>query len=105
MAGVIQLAIVGLAYLRSWMNERETRVSTRIETPGPTIARAAAAREAAADLIEPTGHPSITLVTCYPFHWIGPAPRRFVVRGHAVGRDDGGRTRLPLLIGLIDLPA
>lgn len=177
-AGVIQLAIVGLAYVRSWLLERETRpVSTRTEVPGATLARAAAAREAAVrsgtighleiprlgleapvvegidtrsllggvghvpasafpgerdnlalaghrdthfaplrdiergdriridtpdgefvyvvdstlivpptrgDLIEPTGKPTITLVTCYPFHWMGPAPKRFVVRGHVV---------------------
>ena len=24
--------------------------------------------------------PELTLVTCYPFYWVGPAPRRFVVR-------------------------
>ena len=24
--------------------------------------------------------PALTLVTCYPFHYIGPAPRRFVVK-------------------------
>jgi len=34
------------------------------------------------DLLNPTGHPMLTLVTCYPFHWIGPAPRRFIVRAH-----------------------
>src|SRR5262249_20692608 len=27
-----------------------------------------------------TGRSSLTLVTCYPFHYVGPAPRRFVVR-------------------------
>jgi len=27
-----------------------------------------------------TREPSLTLVTCYPFEYIGPAPRRFVVR-------------------------
>lgn len=31
------------------------------------------------DLLEETGHPRLTLVTCYPFRWVGPAPRRFVV--------------------------
>jgi len=33
--------------------------------------------------IEPlkaTPEPSLTLVTCYPFHYIGPAPQRFIVR-------------------------
>ncbi len=26
-----------------------------------------------------TGHPQLTLVTCYPFHYVGPAPKRFIV--------------------------
>jgi sortase A len=26
----------------------------------------------------------ITLITCYPFYFIGPAPKRFVVRAHAI---------------------
>ena len=29
----------------------------------------------------------LTLVTCYPFYYIGPAPRRFVVIAHEVDRD------------------
>ena len=32
------------------------------------------------DLLRATPAPVLTLVTCYPFDWIGPAPRRFVVR-------------------------
>lgn len=32
------------------------------------------------DLLAPTDAQSLTLVTCYPFHWVGPAPKRFVVR-------------------------
>ncbi len=32
------------------------------------------------DLIERTSTSELTLVTCYPFHWIGPAPDRFIVR-------------------------
>jgi sortase A len=36
------------------------------------------------DLLEGSGQPALTLVTCYPFHWIGPAPRRFVVRARPV---------------------
>jgi sortase A len=34
-----------------------------------------------ATLLAPTREPSLTLVTCYPFYFVGPAPRRFVVRG------------------------
>jgi sortase A len=32
------------------------------------------------DVVEPTSTPRLTLVTCYPFRYIGPAPKRFVVR-------------------------
>lgn len=35
------------------------------------------------DLLRDTEHPSLTLVTCYPFDWIGPAPLRFVVRARS----------------------
>lgn len=34
-----------------------------------------------ASLLAPTRERSLTLVTCYPFYFVGPAPRRFVVRG------------------------
>ena len=30
--------------------------------------------------LRPTGQPVLNLVTCYPFHFAGPAPQRFVVR-------------------------
>jgi sortase A len=33
-----------------------------------------------AALLAPTREASLTLVTCYPFYFVGPAPRRFVVR-------------------------
>jgi sortase A len=32
------------------------------------------------DVLDSTVMPSLTLVTCYPFHWVGPAPKRFIVR-------------------------
>jgi sortase A len=31
-------------------------------------------------VLESSSEPMLTLVTCYPFHFIGPAPRRFVVQ-------------------------
>jgi sortase A len=34
-------------------------------------------------VLKPTGSASITLVTCYPFYFVGPAPRRFIVRARA----------------------
>jgi len=33
----------------------------------------------------PTPGPVLTLVTCYPFHYVGPAPERFIVRARQVG--------------------
>jgi sortase A len=30
-------------------------------------------------VLESGAKPTLTLVTCYPFHYIGPAPRRFIV--------------------------
>ena len=30
--------------------------------------------------LAPSHEPLLTLVTCYPFHYVGPAPERFVVR-------------------------
>jgi sortase A len=32
------------------------------------------------DVLKPTTQPALTLITCYPFRFIGPAPERFVVR-------------------------
>jgi sortase A len=31
-------------------------------------------------VLRPTAEPALTLITCYPFRYIGPAPERFVVR-------------------------
>jgi sortase A len=31
-----------------------------------------------------TGEAVLTLVTCYPFHFVGPAPKRFIVRAHRI---------------------
>ena len=31
-------------------------------------------------VLDPTSSPAVTLVTCYPFYFIGSAPQRFIVR-------------------------
>lgn len=38
-------------------------------------------------VLKDTGRPLLTLVTCYPFDYIGPAPKRFIVRAYRVGGD------------------
>jgi sortase A len=37
--------------------------------------------------LKPSSVSELTLVTCFPFHYVGPAPRRFIVRATRV---DGG---------------
>lgn len=34
-------------------------------------------------VLKPTGKDTITLVTCYPFYYVGPAPQRFIVQATA----------------------
>jgi sortase A len=36
-------------------------------------------------VLEPTDHAALTLVTCHPFFFVGPAPERFVVRAREIG--------------------
>ena len=41
-------------------------------------------------VIAPTAVPTITLITCYPFSFVGNAPRRFVVQAQLVQKELGG---------------
>lgn len=36
------------------------------------------------NVLAPTSIPSVTLVTCYPFYFVGSAPQRFIVRAELV---------------------
>ena len=38
-------------------------------------------------VLDPTDHPTLTLVTCYPFEYIGHAPHRFIVQADLIGED------------------
>ena len=40
-------------------------------------------------VLDPTPEPSLTLVTCYPFTYIGSAPERFIVRARLSGPPEG----------------
>jgi sortase A len=42
-------------------------------------------------VLDPTPQPALTLVTCYPFEYVGHAPRRFIVRAELVGEDARSR--------------
>jgi sortase A len=43
-------------------------------------------------VLDPTRQPTLTLVTCYPFEFIGHAPKRFIVRAEMVngGKEGSG---------------
>lgn len=66
---------------------RDIRKGQRVEvlTPGSRyiyeVSGVSIVDASDATLLAPTREPSLTLVTCYPFYFVGPAPRRFVVRG------------------------
>jgi sortase A len=38
-------------------------------------------------VLDPTDQPTLTLVTCYPFEFIGHAPRRFIVQARLVDQE------------------
>jgi sortase A len=37
----------------------------------------------ATDALEDSPGPTLSLITCYPFHYVGPAPKRFIVTARA----------------------
>ena len=43
-------------------------ISTEVVSPGDV------------HVLYPTSHETLTLVTCYPFDFVGSAPKRFIVR-------------------------
>ncbi len=38
------------------------------------------------EVLDATAEPSLTLVTCYPFYYVGRAPKRFIVRAGLAAR-------------------
>lgn len=43
-------------------------------------------------VLEPRDTPTVTLVTCYPFYFVGSAPQRFIVHGSLVEEPRGSAT-------------
>jgi len=44
-------------------------------------------------VLNPTDRPTLTLITCYPFSYVGTAPRRFIVRAERTSRGGGERLK------------
>jgi sortase A len=36
------------------------------------------------EVLRPSSQNTLTLVTCFPFYYVGPAPNRYIVRAHQV---------------------
>jgi len=37
-------------------------------------------------ILEPLSGHDLTFITCFPFYYVGPAPKRFVVRAREIGK-------------------
>lgn len=61
------------------------RLQTRRRTYRYEVERTQVVDADAVEVMRPTMTPALTLVTCYPFGTLGPAPRRFIVRAQLTG--------------------
>jgi sortase A len=59
---------------------------TREHSYSYRVLRVAIVERDDASALRPTPTPTVTLVTCYPFYFVGPAPQRFVVQAELVSR-------------------
>jgi sortase A len=63
-----------------------------MDTPGRTVSyvidRITIVDRNEVSVLEPTPRTSLTLVTCYPFYFVGSAPKRYIVRASVA--DSGG---------------
>jgi sortase A len=60
---------------------------TRGKTIHFLIERTQIVRRKDVSVLTNTGRPSLTLVTCFPFYFVGNAPQRFIVRASSIGFD------------------
>jgi sortase A len=58
-------------------------LDTRTKTFRYRIVDIQIVKPAQVSVLVPTEHPTVTLVTCYPFYYVGSAPLRFIVRAES----------------------
>jgi sortase A len=66
--------------LRDIESDDEIRLTTPEGTYSYRVARTDIVEPRDVWVLDPTEHPALTLVTCYPFNFVGSAPQRFIVR-------------------------
>jgi sortase A len=70
--------------LRDIESEDEIRLSTPEGAYAYRVARTDIVEPEDVWVLDPTEHPALTLVTCYPFNYVGSAPQRFIVRAERI---------------------
>ena len=68
--------------LRDIRPDDEVRIVTRDGTFTYRVAGTQIVEPSDVWVLDPTEEPALTLITCYPFTYIGAAPQRFIVRAH-----------------------
>ena len=68
----------------------EIRLSTKTGTFLYRVASLRVVLPDAVEVLDVTERPTLTLVTCYPFYYIGDAPKRFIVRAEMVSTSPRG---------------
>ena len=69
----------------------DLRVGDRVDVSGETesaiyrVESIEVVDRSETDPLDPTAEPVLTLITCYPFNHLGPAPRRLIVRAALAG--------------------
>lgn len=62
-------------------------IMTRAETSTYTIDQIIIVDPSDVAVLAPRAHPSLTLVTCYPFYFVGSAPQRYIVQAYLTKTD------------------
>lgn len=60
------------------------KVTTKDESVNYTVYDAFITEPHDPKILKTTKNKELTLVTCYPFYFVGPAPKRYVIRAHAL---------------------
>lgn len=73
------------------------RVTTPLGTFEYQVEETITVRPEQVEVLEDVGRPVLTLVTCYPFEYVGPAPKRFIVRACPVSPGTSVALESPVL--------
>jgi sortase A len=79
-------------FFRSLRNIRKGDMVTVTTESGPRnyeVTSTEVVKPTETSVLDPTPQPTLTLITCYPFYYVGHAPKRFIVRAIETDRPDG----------------